>query len=115
MCLCDIVVVSIVYSRYVDRLILIGDPMQLTATVISTEAKKCLYERSLMERLIGNEIPAHRFLIQVCAYTPYWTPLPFVLINLVQLCFVLPWSALPYRTVLSSLHLCTSEYLCDLG
>ena len=33
------------------RLVLIGDPMQLPATVISTHAARCGYDRSLFERL----------------------------------------------------------------
>ncbi len=34
-----------------NRLVLIGDPMQLPATVISTNASRCGYDRSLFERV----------------------------------------------------------------
>lgn len=45
--------------RGVKRLVLVGDPQQLPATVVSMEAKALRYERSLFERLIGAGWKAH--------------------------------------------------------
>ena len=48
----------------VKKLILIGDHMQLTATVFYSKASKILYNRSLFERLIDNKYPRNILTIQ---------------------------------------------------
>ncbi|KAF4666382.1 hypothetical protein FOL47_004119 [Perkinsus chesapeaki] len=45
--------------RGVKRLIMVGDPQQLPATVMSAEAKALRYERSLFERLVSAGWQAH--------------------------------------------------------
>ncbi|KAF4703661.1 hypothetical protein FOZ62_023277 [Perkinsus olseni] len=45
--------------RGVKRLVLVGDPQQLPATVVSMEAKALRYERSLFERLVDAGWQAH--------------------------------------------------------
>ena len=47
----------------VKKLIMVGDHMQLPATVFSEDAAKTLYNRSLFERLIDNKYP--RFILTV--------------------------------------------------
>jgi senataxin len=46
------------------RLVLIGDPMQLPATVISTHAARHGYDRSLFERLTRAGMPARMLNVQ---------------------------------------------------
>ena len=48
----------------VKKLIMVGDHMQLPATVFSEDAVKTLYNRSLFERLIDNNYPRHILTIQ---------------------------------------------------
>ena len=48
----------------IKKLILVGDHMQLPATVFYQKAKNILYNRSLFERLIDNNIPRHILTIQ---------------------------------------------------
>jgi senataxin len=48
----------------VKQLIMVGDHMQLPATVFSEDASKTLYNRSLFERLIDNNYPRHILTIQ---------------------------------------------------
>ena len=48
----------------IKKLILVGDHMQLPATVFFPKAKNILYNRSLFERLIDNNIPRHILTIQ---------------------------------------------------
>ena len=48
----------------VKKLILIGDHMQLTATVFYAKASKILYNRSLFERLIDNKYPRYILTVQ---------------------------------------------------
>lgn len=46
------------------RLILIGDPKQLPATVFSQICLKCRYDQSLFERLMRSEYPVSMLKIQ---------------------------------------------------
>jgi senataxin len=46
------------------RLILIGDPKQLPATVFSPVCLKCHYDQSLFERLMRSEYPVSMLKIQ---------------------------------------------------
>ena len=46
------------------KLIMVGDHMQLPATVFSDNAAETLYNRSLFERLINNNYPRHILTIQ---------------------------------------------------
>ncbi|CAD7934327.1 unnamed protein product [Amoebophrya sp. A120] len=56
---------AIVIKDTTRRLILIGDPQQLRATVMSNVCQNCLYARSLMERLMNfNGFPAHRLRLE---------------------------------------------------
>ncbi len=48
----------------VKQLIMVGDHMQLPATVFSEDATKTQYNRSLFERLIDNNYPRHILTIQ---------------------------------------------------
>ena len=48
----------------IKNLILVGDHKQLPATVFYPKAKSILYNRSLFERLIDNNIPRHILTIQ---------------------------------------------------
>ena len=48
----------------IKNLILVGDHKQLPATVFYPKAKNILYNRSLFERLIDNNIPRHILTIQ---------------------------------------------------
>ena len=48
----------------VKKLILVGDHMQLPATVFYPKASKILYNRSLFERLIDNKYPRHILTVQ---------------------------------------------------
>ena len=48
----------------IKKLILVGDHKQLPATVFYPKAKSILYNRSLFERLIDNNIPRHILTIQ---------------------------------------------------
>ena len=48
----------------IKKLILVGDHMQLPATVFYPKANNILYNRSLFERLIDNNIPRHILTIQ---------------------------------------------------
>ena len=48
----------------VKKLILVGDHMQLPATVFYSKATKILYNRSLFERLIDNKYPRHILTVQ---------------------------------------------------
>ena len=48
----------------IKKLILVGDHKQLPATVFYPKAKSILYNRSLFERLINNNIPRHILTIQ---------------------------------------------------
>ena len=48
----------------IKKLILVGDHKQLPATVFYPKAKNILYNRSLFERLIDNNIPRHILTIQ---------------------------------------------------
>ena len=48
----------------IKKLILVGDHQQLPATVFYPKAKNILYNRSLFERLIDNDIPRHILTIQ---------------------------------------------------
>ena len=48
----------------IKNLILVGDHKQLPATVFYPKAKSILYNRSLFERLIDNQIPRHILTIQ---------------------------------------------------
>lgn len=46
------------------RLILIGDPKQLPATVFSPVCLKCHYDQSLFERLMRSEFPVNMLRVQ---------------------------------------------------
>lgn len=48
----------------VKKLILVGDHMQLPATVFNPRATKILYNRSLFERLIDNKFPRYILTVQ---------------------------------------------------
>eukprot|EP01130_Rhizamoeba_saxonica_P011682 TRINITY_DN4862_c0_g2_i1.p1 TRINITY_DN4862_c0_g2~~TRINITY_DN4862_c0_g2_i1.p1 ORF type:complete len:771 (-),score=139.68 TRINITY_DN4862_c0_g2_i1:30-2297(-) len=49
---------TLIPLKFMNRLcILVGDPQQLPATVMSREATKYKYEQSLMERLLRNDFP----------------------------------------------------------
>ena len=51
-------------SHGIKKLILVGDHKQLPATVFYPKAKNILYNRSLFERLLDNNIPRHILTIQ---------------------------------------------------
>ncbi len=48
-----------------DRLLMVGDPMQLPATLISTRAVKFGYDRSLLERLMSSEKNQNHVMLDV--------------------------------------------------
>ena len=52
------------FFHEVKKLILIGDHMQLPATVFYPKASKILYNRSLFERLIDNKYPRYILTVQ---------------------------------------------------
>lgn len=47
------------------KCVLVGDPQQLPATVLSMKAKARLMERSLFERLQQGGCPVHMLMVQV--------------------------------------------------
>jgi senataxin len=51
-------------SHKIKKLIMVGDHMQLPATVFSPNASKILYNRSLFERFLDNNYPRHILTIQ---------------------------------------------------
>ena len=51
-------------SHEIKKLILVGDHMQLPATVFYPKASKILYNRSLFERLIDNKYPRYILTVQ---------------------------------------------------
>eukprot|EP00392_Amoebophrya_sp_AT5.2_P001832 g1837.t1 len=56
---------SIVLKDSLRRVILVGDPKQLRATVQSQINMRCKYDRSLMERLmLCNNFPAHKLVVE---------------------------------------------------
>ena len=52
------------FCHNVKKLILVGDHMQLPATVFSPNATRILYNRSLFERLIDNKFPRYILTVQ---------------------------------------------------
>ena len=53
-----------VSSVLVCRVVLVGDPQQLPATILSQKAKDLMLERSLFERLQQGGCPVHTLLVQ---------------------------------------------------